>query len=178
MFFLLLSGCLLLKSLNCQPAPAKWAVHLNQNCWPSGIVFEKRTQVGYVNNNPRPLPRPPVRQKKIHCQGDGWGRLLPALVMGCDQHVPPAPSLFLLADAFLWESRNLWLPLLKMLQLPRAEGPSCRCFPPRQWLQSSWSTCGSDVCCVTVPGTGIAGSSSYPAKPFAKSFLCSWRFSQ
>lgn len=151
MFFLLLSWCLLLKSLNCHPDPAKWAVHLNQNRWPSGILFEKRTQVGYVNNNPDPPPRPPMRQKRIHCQGDGWERLLSALVMGCDQRVLqaacPAPIF-----PFLWES--LWLHLLEDAAAPQGRRTeSCSCFAPHQWLQSSWSggtksPCRSDVCCV------------------------------
>lgn len=117
--FLLLSCCLLLKSLSRQPDTAKWAVHLNQNCWPSGILFEKRSQVGYMNNNPNSPSQPPMRQKKIHCQGDNWKRLLSALVMGCDYHVLwaafPFPSSRCLS---VWKHQSLSSSPWRQLQLP------------------------------------------------------------
>lgn len=123
-FFLLLSCCLLLKSLNPQPDTAKWAVHLNQNCWPSGIVLEKRTQVGYMNNIPDSPPRPPMRQKKIHCQEDDWERLLSALVMGCDYHVLRAAFPFPISRCLsVWKHQPLSSSPRRQLQLPGAEGP-------------------------------------------------------
>ena len=120
---LLLSCCLLLKSLNRQPDTAKWAVHLNQNCWPSGIRFEKRTQVGCTNKYPDSPPWPPMRQKKIHCQGDDWEGLLSALVMGCDYRVLwaafPVPISRCLS---VWKHQPLSSSPWRQLQIPGAEG--------------------------------------------------------
>lgn len=117
--FLPLICCLLLKSLNRQLDTVKWAVHLNQNCWPSGILFEKRTQVGYMNNNPNSSSQHPMRQKKIHCQGDNWERLLSPLVMGCDYHVLWAA--FAVASSrclSVWKHQSLSSSPWRQLQLP------------------------------------------------------------
>lgn len=185
MFFLLLSLCLLLKSLNPQPATAKWAVHLNQNCWPSGILFEKRTQVGYMNNNPDSPPRPPMRQKKIHWQGDDWERLLSALVMGCDYHVLRAAFPFPISRCLsVWKHQLLSSSPWRQLQLPGAEGPRelQLLHPSPVTLVLTEHQQPLEAWClpwlyIMLTGMGTAYSSSHPSTSFAESSLCSWSFS-
>lgn len=113
--------------------------------------LKKRTQVGYVNSNPHPPPasneaeKDPLSgrwpRKAFICISDGlWLARPPGSL--------PAPfSRFL----FVGKHRALAASPGRCCSSPGQE--SCRCFPPQQWLQSSWSggtrsTCSSEVCCV------------------------------
>lgn len=127
--FLLLSCCLLLKSPKHRPSTAKWAVHLNQNCWPSGILFgkkkkKKRLEAGCMNSSPDSPPWSPMRQKKIHCQRNDWERLLSALAMGLwlSHFLSCLPT----SDyqmPFCMKAPATSSSPQRQLELPRAEGP-------------------------------------------------------
>lgn len=81
--------------------------------------LKKRTQVGYMNNNPNSPSQPPMRQKKIHCWGDNWKRLLSALVMGCDYHVLWAAIPFPCSRCLsVWKHQSLSSSPWRQLQLP------------------------------------------------------------